>query len=248
MPMGTVLVVEDDTSIRKGVVDTLTFAGYRAIEAKDGREGLSAAFATNIDIILLDILMPHVDGLTVLKEVRASRPTLPIIMLTARGEDSDVVTGLKLGADDYVVKPFSATQLLARIEAVLRRSAERPTHLNQLCIAGITIDFERRELTQSDGTKIVLPQRESEVLSYLAAHRGRAISRDELLKRVWGVDPRGVRTRTVDMTIARLREQLGDDPTEPRVIVTVRGRGYMLIKENESETNAFTEGTQQDSA
>ena len=107
MPMGTVLVVEDDTSIRKGVVDTLTFAGYRAIEAKDGREGLSAAFATNIDIILLDILMPHVDGLTVLKEVRASRPTLPIIMLTARGEDSDVVTGLKLGADDYVVKPFS---------------------------------------------------------------------------------------------------------------------------------------------
>jgi DNA-binding response OmpR family regulator len=172
--------------------------------------------------------MPRADGLTVLSALRKAKPALPVIFLTARGEESDRVAGLRAGADDYVVKPFSAAELLARVAAVLRRSAERPTGLARLSAPGLSVDFERREVAFESGERAVLPQREAEVLAYLAANRGRAISRDELLNRVWGVDPRGVTTRTVDMTVARLRVALRDDPAEPRVVLTVRAKGYML--------------------
>lgn len=228
MPLGTILVVEDDAPIRRGVVDTLTFGGYRTLEAGDGQKGLDLALSSDVDLVLLDILMPKVDGLEVLSKIRQAKPALPVIMLTARGEEQDRVRGLKAGADDYVVKPFGPSELLARVEAVLRRSAERPSTLGRLRVAGREIDFERREVIHDDGQRIVLPQREAEVLAYLAANRGRAVSRDELLSRVWGVDPRGMSTRTVDMAVARLREQLRDDPTTPAVIVTVRAKGYML--------------------
>jgi len=181
--------------------------------------------------VLLDIRMPRMDGLAVLSALRRAKPALPVIFLTARGEETDRVTGLRAGADDYVVKPFSAAELLARVAAVLRRSAERPTGLPRLTVPGLSVDFERREVVFEGGERTVLPQREAEVLAYLAANRGRAISRDELLGRVWGVDPRGVATRTIDMTIARLRLALHDDPAEPRVILTVRAKGYMLIPE-----------------
>jgi two-component system alkaline phosphatase synthesis response regulator PhoP len=172
--------------------------------------------------------MPKRDGLSVLEELRRVRPTLPVIFLTAKGEAEDRVRGLRLGADDYMVKPFNAGELLARVEAVLRRSAERPKLVRRLELEGRVIDFERREVAFADGRRVVLAQREAELLEYLAANPGRAISRDELLQRVWGVDPRGVQTRTVDMAIARLREQLGDDSAQPRMVVTVRGKGYML--------------------
>jgi DNA-binding response OmpR family regulator len=184
--------------------------------------------ATDVDLILLDILMPKMDGFAVLKEVRLAKPQVPVIIMTARGEEPDRVKGLRDGADDYVVKPFSLPELLARVQAVLRRSAERPVAVTKLCIAGRAIDLNRREVTLSDGRRVALSQREAEVLSYLAANSGRAISRDELLERVWGLDPRGVQTRTVDMAVARLREALDDDPTDPRVIETVRAKGYML--------------------
>lgn len=172
--------------------------------------------------------MPKMDGLAVLAELRKARPALPVIFLTARGEEQDRIAGLRAGADDYVVKPFSAAELLARVAAVLRRSAERPTGVPLLNLAGRSIDFERREVVFDGGDRAILPQREAEVLAYLATNRGRAISRDELLGRVWGVDPRGVTTRTVDMTIARLRLALRDDPEEPAIILTVRAKGYML--------------------
>lgn len=226
-----VLVVEDDNAIRRGVCDALSFASYDVIEAGDGAAGLDLALSPDVDLVLLDILMPRKDGLTVLKELRVARPSVPVIFLTARGEEEDRIRGLRLGADDYVVKPFSADELLARVEAVLRRSAERPQPVRTLTIAGRVVDFERRELTLPSGARSTLSQREAEVLVYLAANRGRAISRDELLARVWGIDPRGVQSRTVDMAIARLREQLQDDPAEPRVIVTVRAKGYMLALE-----------------
>ncbi len=230
MPLGTLLVVEDDAAIRRGLVDALGFAGYLVREAPDGRAGLDAALAPGIDLVLLDILMPRMDGLAVLAELRKARPALPVIFLTARGQEQDRVKGLRTGADDYVVKPFSVGELLARVEAVLRRSAERPSTPGPLTIAGRAIDFERREVVYN-GERTAISQREAEVLAYLAANRGRAVAREELLSRVWGVDPRGVATRTVDMAVARLREQLRDDPADPVVIITVRAKGYMLAAE-----------------
>ncbi|NUQ67987.1 MAG: response regulator transcription factor [Phycisphaerales bacterium] len=230
MPLGTVLVIEDDAPIRRGLADALAFAGYATLEAGDGRAGLDAALTCSVDLVLLDVLMPKMDGFGVLTELRKAKPSLPVIMLTAKGEEQDRVRGLKAGADDYVVKPFSATELLARVEAVLRRSPERPTDVRTLDIGGRRIDLERREVTLPDGTRETLSEREGETLAYLARNPGRAISRDELLSRVWGLDPRGVHTRTIDMTMARLREALRDDPADPRVIVTVRAKGYMLAQ------------------
>jgi two-component system, OmpR family, alkaline phosphatase synthesis response regulator PhoP len=228
LALGTVLVVEDDAAIRRGLCDALRFAGYRPVEAADGAAGVEAAMG-GVDLVLLDILMPRLDGLGALEKIRAARPALPVIILTAKGQEGDRVRGLRAGADDYVVKPFSATELLARVEAVLRRSPSRPTGLGELCLDGMRFNFERREAVFADGRRTVLPQREAEVLAYLAMNPGRAVSRDELLQHVWGVDPRGVQTRTVDMAIARLREQLGDDPASPRVVRTVRAKGYMLV-------------------
>lgn len=228
MAQQAVLVIEDDAAIRRGVVDALRFAGYKVLEAADGEAGLADAIGAEIDLVLLDILLPKKDGFAVLEELRTARPSLPVICLTAKGAEDDRVRGLKSGADDYVVKPFSAKELLARVEAVLRRSAERPRGVESLVVCGRTIDFSRREVRYSDGGRADLSPREADILAYLASNRGRAISRDELLARVWGFDPRNVRTRTVDMHIARLRELLRDDPASPEVILTVRSEGYML--------------------
>ena len=229
MSLGVILVVEDDDAIRRGVVDMLRYNGYRVHEAADGRKGLDLALAVDADLVLLDIMMPGMDGTEVLTELRRTRPAQPVIFLTARGEEEDRVRGLRLGADDYVVKPFGIEELLARIEAVLRRSPSRPSGLAPVTIAGRTIDFDRREAVLPSGARRTLTEREAEVIGYLAAHAGRAVSRDELLQRVWGLDPRGTHTRTVDMTVARIRETLDDDPASPQVIQTVRGRGYMLV-------------------
>ncbi len=235
MPLGKVLIVEDDEAIRRGLVDALGVNNYEVLEAGDGRAGLATAIGCEVDIVLLDIMMPGMDGMAVLRELRKAKPSLPVIFLTAKGDAPDRVKGLRQGADDYIAKPFSLAELLARIEAVLRRSAERPRAMSKLVIAGREIDFDRREATLPDGTIVKLPQREAEVLAYLAANPGRAVSRDELLSRVWGFDPRGVATRTVDMAVARIREQLQDDPTEPSVVATVRGRGYMLVRAEDAE-------------
>ncbi|MFZ2874255.1 MAG: response regulator transcription factor [Phycisphaerales bacterium] len=234
MSLGRILIVEDDGAIRRGLVDALKFTGYTTREAADGAAGLDAAITGEIDLVLLDILMPKLDGFSVLREIRKSKPGLPVIMLTAKGEEADRVRGLREGADDYVVKPFSTTELFARVEAVLRRSAERPRGVAGVNIAGRKIDLERREVIFADGQRELMSQREAEVLSYLIANRGRAIAREELLSRVWGLDPRGVQTRTVDMAVARLRDLLKDDPANPAVIVTVRAKGYMLSAEGGS--------------
>lgn len=240
MPLGTVLIVEDDAAIRRGLVDALRASGYTTREAADGRAGLDAVLAAGtpadpgLDLILLDILMPKMDGLEMLREVRRSRPALPVIMLTARGQEEDRVRGLRTGADDYMVKPFSIAELLARIEAVLRRTPARPTGSRSIVIAGRTIDFERREVIHADGSREAMSEREGDLLSYLASNRGRAVAREELLQHVWGMDPRGVSTRTVDMAIARVRTLLRDDPAGAKdgaTVLTVRGKGYMLAAE-----------------
>ena len=163
-----------------------------------------------------------------LSQIRRERPTLPVIILTALGDERDRVRGLELGADDYVVKPFSVKELLARIEAVLRRSPERSAPVAELAIPGGCADFNRRELRFSDGERSDLSEREAELLAYLAANPGRAISREEILTRVWRLDPKGLSTRAIDMQVARLREKLRDHSDAPAVLLTVRGTGYML--------------------
>ena len=209
----------------------LRYHGFEVQEAADGDEGLEAAQSAEVDIVLLDLILPGTLGLEILEQVRNARPTLPIIIMTAKGEEADRIKGLKLGADDYVVKPFSIKELIARIEAVLRRSPERPTDVKKVNIPGAVVDLGRSEVKFKDGTRNELSEKEVELLGYLARNRGRAISRDEILQRVWRIEPRGTDTRTIDMHIARLREKLRDDPAEPGIIMTVRGKGYMFREE-----------------
>lgn len=230
MALARILTVEDDAAIRRGIVDALTFAGYDVIEAADGREGCKTAIAREYDLLLLDMVLPGMSGLEILKEVRNARPTLPVIILSARGEERDRVNGLKLGADDYVVKPFSVDELLARVEAVLRRSPARPTDVEQLQIHGGCVDFARCEIRFDDGERTALSERELALLRYFACHAGRAVEREELLANVWQIDARGVSTRTIDMHVARLREKLRDTNGEAKVIQTVHGKGYMLAR------------------
>lgn len=221
-----VLVVEDDPAIRRGVVAALAFAGYDVLEAADGPRGLALAETAEVDLVLLDVVLPGTDGLEILRRVRESRPTRPVILLTARAAEDDRVGGLAAGADDYVVKPFSVRELLARVEAVLRRSPERPRPVEVIECDGLVVDLARREIRHADGDRVELSEKEAELAAYLAAHAGRAISREELLRRVWRLDPRGVTTRTIDMHVMRLREKLRDDTAAPRRVLTVRGQGY----------------------
>ncbi len=225
----TILVVEDDSAIRRGLVDALKYAGYSVLECAQGTGAANLALESNIDLLLLDVMLPGCDGFTVLEQVRAVKPTLPVIMVTARGSENDRVHGLTHGADDYVIKPFSAMELLARVEAVLRRSPARPASVQSLRNNGRLIRLERREAVLPDGSIQQLSEREAAIISYLAANRGRAVDRRELLQGVWGLDPDGLETRTVDMHVARLREKIGDtiESSSP-MILTVRGKGYML--------------------
>jgi DNA-binding response OmpR family regulator len=229
-----ILVVEDDAAIRRGLVDALSFAGYATLEASEGAAALASALESDCDLLLLDLVLPGCDGLTVLRELRGVRSPLPVIVLTARGAEDDRVRGLGLGADDYVVKPFSIKELLARIEAVLRRAPARPPAVQRLAFEGGLADLEGNEVRFDDGARCELSERERELLHYLACHAGRAVSRDELLARVWGLNPSGITTRTIDMHIARLREKLHDDPGSPRIVLTVRGQGYMIAAKGSS--------------
>jgi DNA-binding response OmpR family regulator len=228
MPTKTILTVEDDAAIRRGIVDALRYIGYGVLEAGHGDLGREMAVRQQYDLLLLDLVLPGCGGLEILRAVRATRPTQPVIILTARGEENDRVEGLRAGADDYVVKPFSVKELLARVEAVLRRTPGRPSDVAEVKIPGGLADLARRELRFADGGRCELSEREVELLRYLANHAERAVSRDELLANVWRISPDGLPTRTIDMHVARLREKLRDDPTDPRVLLTVRGKGYMF--------------------
>lgn len=221
-----VLVVEDDPAIRRGVVDALRFSGFVPLEAANFKDAVQSATRDAFDLLLLDLVLPGGDGLDVLTEARKARPTLPVIVLTARGQEDDRIKGLRLGADDYVVKPFSVKELLARVDAVLRRSAERPLDVDAIEFNGGVADLKKCELRFGDGTSEPLSERELELLRYLALNRERVVSRDELLQRVWKLSANVARTRTVDMHVARLRDKLRDDAEEPRILLTVRGKGY----------------------
>jgi len=238
-----IVVVEDEAPIRRGIVDALRAMGYESVEAADGPTGLAEARRVGVDLVLLDLRLPRMDGMTVLADLRKTHPSLPVIILTARGSEDDRVRGLKSGADDYVVKPFSARELLARVEAVLRRSAERPVPVRFLSAGGCRVDLSRREIRFPGGELAQLSEMEAAILGHLAANRARAVSRDELLSCVWGISSESLETRAVDMHITRLRGKLtrpGDDE-KTEWLVTVRGKGYKLGPDIATETFSETE-------
>ena len=226
--MTTVLVIEDDLAIRRGLRDALRHEGYGVLEAGDAVEGQRLALTAEAGLVLLDLVLPAGSGLGVLERIREARPSLPVIVLTARGGEDDRVRGLRLGADDYVVKPFSVRELLARVDSVLRRSAERTDGAGSLPLPSGEIDLRSLEVRFADGTATSLSPLEADLLRYLAGNAHRATSREELLQWIWKVNPRHVQTRSVDMAVARLRRKLRDDDEPPRVLLTVRGKGYKL--------------------
>ena len=225
----SILVVEDEEAIRSGLIDVFVFHGYNVDSAATGPEGLQKALTGKFDLILLDIMLPGLDGYEICNQVRARDRDQPIIMLTAKTSDEEIIQGLKLGADDYVPKPFSVQQLVLRVEAVLRRSRVGRQQARTLNIGNIEIDTEN--LSGVDGKdEIAFTKREIEVLTYLAENADRPVSREELLSKVWGY-ARGldIETRTVDIHIAKLRRKIETDPKEPSHLITVRGAGYRLL-------------------
>ena len=224
-----ILVVEDEAAIRDGLVDVLVFHGYEVDWTDDGNEGLAKALTGQFDLILLDIMLPGMDGYAICNEIRQVDRDQPIIMLTAKTSDEDIIQGLKLGADDYVAKPFSVAQLVLRVAAVLRRSRLGSQQVARISLGG-SVEIDTRNLAGSRGDEsLMFTRREMDILEYLHANSDRPVSRDELLNKVWGYDrDAGIETRTVDIHIAKLRRKIEPDASEPVNLVTVRGAGYRL--------------------
>ena len=219
-----ILVVEDEFVLRKGLIDLLEGAGHVVEAVDDGRLAVEKGTTTPFDLVLLDLMLPGLDGIEVCARLRRARPELLILMLTARGSEEEKVRGLKSGADDYVTKPFGARELLARIDALSRRRGAAPGPPERLEADGCLLDLGRLEAKR--GTHVVaLTPREAGILRWLHRHQARAVTRKELLVHVWGAAP-DVETRTVDVTIANLRQKIERDPSEPRIIVAVKGVGY----------------------
>jgi two-component system response regulator RegX3 len=227
-----ILIVEDEEAIRTGLADVLVYHGYEVDEAATGPEGLKKALTGKFDLILLDIMLPGMDGFAICNAIRESDRRQPVIMLTARTSDEDIIDGLKLGADDYVGKPFSIQQLLLRIEAVLRRSGVGEARLRTLELGALSIDTENLSGTRGEQT-LTFTRREIDILSYLAANSSRPVPREELLLKIWGYARNlDIETRTVDIHIAKLRRKIEPDPKAPVSLLTVRGAGYRLITSN----------------
>lgn len=234
-PKAKILVVEDDASIRRGLLDVLVFNGHKVEPAADGVDGLTKALNDPFDLVILDVMLPGKDGLTVLKELRREKPQLPVVMLTAKGAEDDVVAGFTAGADDYVPKPFSIRELIVRIEAVLRRAGKPPSQ-GRIELGDMLLDPNLMTLSRGAET-IELTRREADMLEYLNERRDRIVSKRELLRDVWGYGDAEVETRTVDIHIQKLRKKLGrlfpDDPSrkepERSPVRTVRGEGWRLV-------------------
>jgi len=226
-----ILVVEDEEAIRTGLIDVLVFHGYEVDSSATGPDGLEKALTGKFDLILLDIMLPGMDGYEICDRIRAEDRQQPIIMLTAKTSDEEIIHGLKLGADDYVPKPFSIQQLILRIEAVLRRSQVGIEQARTIGLHNVEIDTEN--LSGKHGTEeLTFTRREIELLSYLAQNSDRPVSREELLLKVWGYAKNlDIETRTVDIHIAKIRRKIEADPKEPKNLITVRGAGYRLVKE-----------------
>jgi DNA-binding response OmpR family regulator len=226
----SVLIVEDDKAMSVALCDGLASEGFRVLCASNGEDGLSQATERRPDVVILDVMLPRLNGLDVCRKLRAAGNDVPIVMLTARGQETDRVLGLKLGADDYVTKPFSFLELVARIEAVLRRSSGHgpgPAATEAYEFGDVRIDFRHHEATKS-GRPVDLSPREFLLMAYLVAHRGAVITREQLLDAVWGYDSMPF-TRTVDTHVAKLRKKIESDPANPRYLITVHRLGYKFL-------------------
>ncbi|HQF41776.1 MAG TPA: response regulator transcription factor [Ignavibacteriaceae bacterium] len=227
--MPKILVVDDEQNMRTGLKDNLEFEGYEVETANDGEEGLKKILVNKYDLIILDVMMPKKSGFDVCKETRKNGITTPIILLTAKGEEIDKVVGLEIGADDYVTKPFSLRELIARVKAILRRSDNliMDNESREIKIGKLTIDFNSYKATLKN-KDVAMSHKEFEILRYLWKHRNATVSRDDLLTEIWGYDETPT-TRTVDNFILKLRQKIENDPNHPQVILTVHGIGYKLI-------------------
>jgi len=218
-----ILLIEDEEAISIGVTHALEAAGYEVECAADGRTGLTRGLTAESDLILLDIMLPFVDGFEIAKQLREKGVDTPIIMLTAKGSEDDKLKGLSIAADDYITKPFSIKELLARVNAVLRRVKGVPEVVK---LNDMTINFSRHEMTKGD-QELKLTNKEAAILRYFIEHKERIVTRDDLLKHVWGYErPGDIETRTVDIYIVKLRGKLESDPNRPEIITTVRAKGY----------------------
>jgi DNA-binding response OmpR family regulator len=224
----TILVIEDDSAVRMGIVDTLEYGGYQILQAPDGYIGMEMALKSNYRLLLLDVVMPGPSGFEILAAIKKARPGQAVIMLSARGEEQDRVKGLVGGADDYVVKPFSMKELLARVDAVLRRTHERSAPSANFSFDGAEIDLTENKIKFPNGTITELSDRESCLLRYLIEANGRILTRHEILRHVWNLDPDKIETRTIDMHMANLRAKLGSDLAHR--LVTERGKGYRFTQ------------------
>ncbi|HWW62663.1 MAG TPA: response regulator transcription factor [Thermoanaerobaculia bacterium] len=223
-----ILIVEDERSLREALIDLLGRRGFEVDAAADGISAVARGEQSDIDLVLLDLALPRLDGVEVCRRLRMARPALPILILTARGSEEDRVRGLEAGADDYLTKPFGSAELLARIEALRRRASIAPADAERVDIDDCHLDLGRCQ-AHRNGDAIALTAREVGILRWLHRHRARAVSRVELLQTVWGAPASTadeLETRTVDMTIANLRQKIEREPTQPRIIVTVKGIGY----------------------
>jgi two-component system alkaline phosphatase synthesis response regulator PhoP len=223
-----ILIVEDEPDMVLGLKDNFEFEGYDVLTASDGASGLERARSQKPDLVILDIMLPKLSGLEVCKALRGEGFEAPIIMLTARGQEIDKVVGLELGADDYVTKPFSIRELLARVRAILRRTEGKKKRLARYRFADVELDFETYRGTRA-GEPLDMSPREFELLRYLIERKGETVSRDRLLEDVWGYESYPS-TRTVDTHIAKLRAKIGDSGSEPRHILTIHGVGYKFVE------------------
>ena len=230
-PKHRILLVEDEEAIRTGLVDVLVFHGYDVSAEADGKAGLEKALAESFDLLILDVMLPGIDGFSICNEVRKTNRDVAIVMLTAKTSDEDIINGLTLGADDYVGKPFSVRQLMLRVEAVLRRFRKHQDVPRKLRIDQLTIDLANLNGSRTgESAGIDFSRREIELLCYLHAHSARPVSREELLDQVWGyARANNIETRTVDIHIAKLRKKIELDARTPAFLVTVRGEGYRLL-------------------
>ena len=225
-----ILVVEDEVAIRNGLIDVFIYHGYRVDSADSGESGLRKALSGKFDMIVLDVMLPGVDGFEICRQIRAEDRDQAIIMLTAKTADEDIIQGLSLGADDYVAKPFSVAQLVLRVQAVLRRSRIGVEMDKQICL-GDTVQIDTVNLSGRRGERAIsFTRREVELLQYLMANTERPVAREELLSKLWGYSKdMNIETRTVDIHIAKLRSKIEPEPSQPRYLVTVRGAGYRLL-------------------
>ena len=222
-----ILIVEDEPAMVAGLRDNFEYEGYEVISAEDGATGLERALKDSPDLVVLDVMMPRMSGLDVCKQLKAQRPAVPIIMLTARGQEIDKVVGLELGADDYVTKPFSVRELMARVKAVLRRSSTTMPAQEIYRFSDVEVNVRSNEVRRN-GELIDLSSKEFALLAYFIAHPVETLSRDRLLDAVWGYE-NYPNTRTVDTHIVHLRQKLEPNPEEPRFILTVHGSGYKFV-------------------